>query len=87
MSEVVPIRQGLTPEPTAGSVDQGIVKELENLLGRAKAGEITGMAFVALCPGDFTTYSSVGRLTRGVIGALALLQHQLMKNDIEELQE
>ena len=83
MSDVIPIRKGVTPQPAAGEVNPEVVKELEELLDKARAGDITGLAYVSLHAGDFSTAASAGRLTRGVIGALAILQHRLIKLDEE----
>lgn len=84
MAEVVAIRQGLAVEPPAGSVNPDVVKELQELLDRANCGEITGFAYVTLHPGDLTCHHSIGRITRGVMGALLLLQYALAKSDSEK---
>lgn len=84
MAEVVAIRQGLTVEPPAGTVNQDIVKELQELLDKANCGEITGLAYVTLHPGDLTVYCSIGRIVRGVLGALTMLQFSLAKADVEK---
>lgn len=84
MSEVVPIRHGVSPAPALGEVNQEVVNELQRLLDRANSGEITGFAYASLHPGDTTFYSNVGRLTRGVLGALTLLQFSLAKSDHEQ---
>lgn len=83
MSEVVPIRAGISPVPTAGIVNDEVVKELQNLLDKAKAGEVMGFAYASLHPGDLTTYGNFGCITRGVIGALMLLQYSMAKTDAE----
>ena len=71
------------PEPPAGTVDPDVVKELEKLLNKAKTGDMTGIAYASLHPGGFTTYNRAGRMTRGVIGALTLMQWDMCKTDIE----
>lgn len=83
MAEVVAIRSGLEVEPPAGTVNQDVVKELQELLDKANCGEITGLAYVSLHPGDLTLHHRVGRITRGVIGAITLLQYSLARNDGE----
>lgn len=83
MAEVVAIRSGIAVEPPAGTANPDLVKELQDLLEKANSGEITGFAYASLHPGDVTTYCSVGRLTRGVIGALVMLQWSLAKSDGE----
>lgn len=84
MSEVVAIRSGLAVEPPIGTVNQDVVKEIQDLLDKANSGEITGLAYVTLHPGDVTFYSNAGRVTRGVMGALTLLQYSLARTDFEE---
>jgi len=80
---VIPIRHGFTPSPASGEVNAAVVKELEELLAKAQAGEVSGLAYVTLHPGDYTLWHRVGRMTRGVIGALTLLQWDMCKADIE----
>lgn len=84
MAEVVAIRQGLAVEPPAGSVNADVVQELQELLDKANSGDITGIAFVSLHPGDLTVHHSVGRITRGVMGALTLLQFSLARADCDK---
>lgn len=84
MAEVVAIRKGLTLEPPAGTVNADIVKELQELLDKANCGEITGLAYATLHPGDVTLYSKAGRITRGMMGALTLLQYSLARVDYED---
>lgn len=81
MTVVVPIRDGLAPAPPAGTVDEALVKEFQDLLERVQAGEVIGVAYVALCPGDTTYYRSAGRLTRGVIGGIEVLKWSLCQRD------
>ncbi|QPF87025.1 hypothetical protein IC762_12295 [Bradyrhizobium genosp. L] len=80
VATVVPIRAGLEPEPPAGSVNAVLVKDLQELVAKASAGEITGVAYVTLHPGDLTCYHRVGRITRGVVGALSILQFDMVKD-------
>lgn len=83
MAEVVAIREGLELEPPAGTVNADIVKELQELLDKANCGEITGFAYVTLHPGDLTLYHRAGRITRGVIGAVALMQYEMARADAD----
>ncbi len=80
---VVPIRPGLEPPSTIREANADAVSLLERLLKEARAGEIQGFAYASLHPGDLTTYGSGGRTTRGVLGALTMLQHYMCKTDIE----
>lgn len=84
VSNIVPIHAGLAPEPPAGTVNADVVKQLEELLDKARSGDITGLAFVSLHSGDTTVHYRVGRMTRGVIGALTLLQYAMARSDFEE---
>ena len=84
MSEVVAIRSGVAVAPPVGTVNEDVVREAQDLLDKANAGEITGLAFVTLHPGDVTVHYKVGRITRGVLGALTLLQYSLARTDFEE---
>lgn len=83
MGEIVPIRQGITPEPPAGTISEDVVKEVTELLDKAKSGEVIGLAYVALYTGDLTNYCSAGRITRKVIGTVSVLQYSLAKGDTE----
>jgi len=83
-AEVVPIRSGVTPEPPPGHVDEAVVKELTDLLERAKSGEITGIAYGVLCPGDLSYYGRFGRITRGVIGAMEILKYTIIERALQE---
>lgn len=80
----MPIRAGVTPAQTVGAVNPDLVKELQDLLERAKAGELHGLAYAALYAGDLTVYDSAGRLTRGVIGAIELLKFRMCRDDLED---
>ncbi len=73
---VTPIRPQLIPHQS-GEVRADVVEELEKLLAEAKAGELHGIAYASLHPGDLTKYHRVGRGTRGMLGALYLLQHSI----------
>lgn len=82
MTDVVPIRAGLLP-PSTGEADPNVVKQLAELLEAAKSGEIIGFTYAALHPGEVTSFHRSGRNTRGMIGALVLLQHDMCKTDLE----
>ena len=80
---VIPLRPGIEPAPNVGDINPQVVELLTELLEKARAGEVVGVAFASLHPGDLTTSNHGGRMTRGVIGALTLLQHDMCKTDIE----
>lgn len=81
---VVPIRTGVTPQPPEGEINLDLIAKLEELLELAKTGNLTGIAYAALYPGDFTGYNEAGRTTRAMIGALVMLQFDMCKADSEE---
>lgn len=78
-AKVVPLRAGLEPSPPAGEVDATVVARLAELLAKAEAGEIVGIAYAVLHPGDFSSFDTRGRTTRGLLGALSLLQYDMCK--------
>jgi hypothetical protein len=80
---VIPIRHGVTPEPPCGEMNAAVVDMLTELLEQAKTGQVTGVAFATLHPGDLSTYGTRGRTTRGLLGALALLQHEMCSADMD----
>jgi hypothetical protein len=79
---IVPIRPGLEPV-SVREPNPDCVSKLETLLQEARAGEVTGFAYAALHPGDLTSFGEGGRSTRGMLGALVMLQHWMCKSDIE----
>jgi hypothetical protein len=81
--KIVPIRDGLAVDPPAGTADPAVIKEIEGLLEQAKSGELIGLAYVSLHPGDTTVYFRVGRITRAVMGALTIMQYAMAKADTE----
>lgn len=82
-TNVVPIRAGVAPDPDAGSVNEATVKELEDILQRARAGEVVGVAYACQHPGRLTTFHYVGFVTRACIGAVGLLHAKMCKHDLE----
>lgn len=50
----------------------------------ARAGEVVGIAYATLHPGDLSIYDTRGRTTRGLLGALTLLQFDMCKADAAE---
>lgn len=83
-AKIVPLRAGLEPASLAGEPNLDVVERLSDLLEKAKAGEIIGIAYATLHPGDFSIYSYKGRTTRGLLGALTLLQYDMCRADSEE---
>jgi hypothetical protein len=81
---VVSIREGISLAPLGGEPDPAVVERLLDLLEKARAGEITGIAYATLHPGDVSTYDNAGRATRGLLGALLLLQFEMCKADAEK---
>jgi hypothetical protein len=81
---IVPIRPGLEPPSEIRGPNPDAVALLERMLKEAQAGEIQGLAYASLHPGDLTTYGSGGRTTRGILGALTMLQFYMCKTDLEQ---
>lgn len=85
MSEVVvPIRPGLAPAPPDGEVSPETVKVLEELLEKARSGEVSGIAYAVSHSGDTTSFHCVGYGGRALLGAVTLLQHNICKRDLED---
>ena len=80
---ILQLRPGILPE-TSEDARPEVIKELEELLAKAKAGEIRGIAYVAIHPGDLTSFARVGRNTRGMLGANMLLQHEMCARTMED---
>lgn len=77
---VLPLRPGLEPCQN-GEPNPEVIEYLSQCLDKAKAGEIVGIACVTQHPGDFTSYARKGRTTRGTIGALMMLQHDMVRDN------
>lgn len=81
-AEVTPIRPNV--RPATGKVSNPeVVARLEELLDRAKSGEIVGIAYAITDGDDYTSYSWVGRSIRGTLGALDLLHFEMCRADVE----
>lgn len=83
-TKVVSIREGVSIAPSGGEPNPTVVEHLSGLLEKARSGEITGIAYATLHPGDVSFYSTSGRTTRGLLGALTLLQYDMCKADAEK---
>jgi len=66
---VVQIRSGVTIA-APGQPDPAVVEELEELLAKAKAGEISGIAWSASLTGNTSSNHFVGVISRGQVGGL-----------------
>ncbi len=55
-----------------------VVKLFEDLLEAAQSGEIVGFAGAYLHCDDCTSYRRAGMITRGLLGALAIVQYRLL---------
>jgi hypothetical protein len=66
-------------EPNAGAI-----KVLEDLLERARAGELVGVAVVAYQPGGETWWQIAGIHGRGTIGALEVVKADLVGRDLRD---
>jgi hypothetical protein len=83
-AKVIPLRAGLAPSPSGGEPNAAVVDRLAELLEMARAGEVVGIAYATLHPGDLSIYDTRGRTTRGLLGALTLLQFDMCKADAAE---
>ncbi len=63
------------------SLNQELIGELESLLKRAKNGEFTAMTGVIFrYDNSFMTFETAGTPTLQCVGALAILQHDVINN-------
>lgn len=62
-----------------GVPNDKLITDIQELLEKAKSGEISGLAWASLHRDDATSYGWNGKLTRGVIGALELVKYELME--------
>jgi hypothetical protein len=67
--------------PTDPTVIPVVVERLEELLAMARAGEIVGIAYATVHPGDVTGYGRVGRQVRALLGAVELLKFDMCRDD------
>lgn len=81
---VVPFNEVAKREIRTREANPDVVKQLEALLDMAKSGEIVGFAYAVVHQGDLTSYHRAGRNTRGMIGALVLLQGEIVKCELED---
>ncbi|MET4187599.1 hypothetical protein ABIB86_000452 [Bradyrhizobium sp. JR1.7] len=81
---IVPIRPGLEPDPPNGEVNSVAVKAIEELLEKARAGEVIGIAYALQHPKRTTSFGRAGFCTRALLGAVCLLQAWVCKDDLEE---
>jgi hypothetical protein len=66
-----------------GTPNQELIKELERLTEMAASGEIDGLTYVILYRDDLTNYGWKGRTTRGMLGCLELMKHDLIAGHLE----
>ena len=79
---VIPIRPNVRPA-TGKVANPEVIERLEELLDKAKSGEIVGIAYAITDGDDYTGYSWVGRSIRGTLGALDLLHFEMCRADVE----
>lgn len=82
---VVPLNHSSAASIAVREANPEVIEKLEQLLEQAKAGEVTGLAYAALHPGDLTSWSFAGRTTRGLLGATMLCQGDLVKTTLENV--
>lgn len=79
MTKVVGIRGNVPVPSQMGVVDENVVKQLEDLLARAKAGEMNGIAVAMHYNDNTSTRCYSGEITWSVVGRLFELQNELLK--------
>ena len=83
---VTPIRPGIAPPErmTHAEPDPVIIQYLEELLEEARAGQIQGIVWASLHPGDLTSHGRAGCVTSAVIGKLEIAKMSVVKIALEE---
>ncbi len=76
MAEIVSLRGN--PLPAGNEPVADLVAEIRDLLARAEAGEIIGIAYATLCADKSTGCGLFGYKNRGLVGELAYIQHRTM---------
>tara|TARA_R100001086_G_scaffold83982_1_gene41098 strand:+ start:1939 stop:2184 length:246 start_codon:yes stop_codon:yes gene_type:complete len=81
MGDVLSMNGGIALQNATPNED--LIEELEDMLERARSGEIQTVCFAILNFDESTTYFTRGlHATRGLLGSLVLLQRDLLE-DIE----
>lgn len=62
-----------------GQPDQNIIKVAEEILDRARSGDLNGLAYVMHHSDDTTSYEYIGRIDRATIGTLEMLKLRICK--------
>lgn len=81
MSNVVGLNGA--PVPRAGEPRPEVVERLERLLEMARSGEIQGVGAAVLYRDDSTQVFAVGLATRGMLGAVTMLQIDVAHSLVE----
>lgn len=85
MTNVSPIRPDLADKAIMpNEPDPILVKFLEELLEEARSGQIQGIVWAALHPGDLTSYGRAGLVTSAVIGKIEIAKMHCVKQAIED---
>lgn len=84
MADVVAIHPGLANKAMSNEPDQKLVEYLEQLLEEARDGQIQGMVWAALHPGDLTSWGRGGLVTSGMIGKLEIAKMHCVRTAIED---
>lgn len=67
--------------PTEPTVVPAVVEAIEELLAMARAGEIVGIAYATVHPGDATNYWCVGHHPRALLGAIELCKFEICRSE------
>lgn len=69
-------------ESWANAVQQDVIEALENLLERARTGEVQGLAYAtALADGSVATGYTKSNAHSAIIGGLARVQHRMIAGE------
>jgi hypothetical protein len=85
VSNVSPIRPGLADKAIIDAQpDEILVGYLEELLAEARAGQLQGLVWAGLYPGDLTAWGRGGLVTSAVIGKLEIAKMHCVRTAIED---
>lgn len=71
------------PVVAPGTPNPDLIVHLEEMLEKARSGEISSIAYVVLYRDELTSYHWIGRMTRAVLGSLELVKYGLCRDDWE----
>jgi hypothetical protein len=84
MAEIHAIRPDIANMAMPNEPDPILVEYLEGLLEEARAGQIQGIVWVSLHPGDTTSWGRAGLVTAATIGKLEIAKMHCVRQSIED---